>query len=681
MPLVRSFALSTKKGMKACVEPVVERSEQMPRIHFSVKTGMGSPPNGTVKRTGANCIACGTPVPFNHIRSEGQAGRMKAELMVIVAEGKNGRLYLPPSVEYEAVATQAKPEWIPDADLTHNPRDFKTPKYGMRTFGDLFTNRQLVALTTLSSLVDEAQKQVLDHARRKAVHSDSLAYANAVATYLSLGVSKLADALTSLVRWKSSMDQAIATFGRQALPMVWDYAESNTFNGAAGDFSTTINNLARVLDNLNSHISGVVRQLNAAEIDYDLSVIISTDPPYYDNIDYADLSDFFYIWLRKSLAKYYPGLFATVLVPKTQELIAAPHRFGGDRQKANDFFENGLRNVFKKMYTSVHMGFPLTVFYAFKQVEVEDGEDDDQPSMRITETRVSTGWETMLEGLLSSNFQITGTWPMRTELSNRTLASEKNALASSIILACRPRSIEAPIINRRDFLSLLKREIPPALRQLQQGNIAPVDLAQAAIGPGMAVFSRYKQVLEGDGSPMGVRTALGIINQALDEFLAEQEGEYDGDTRWALAWYEQYGHDQGPYGVAETLSKAKNTSVEGLVEACILEARAGKVRLLRRDELDPDWDPQKDKRPTAWEACQHLIFGLEKGGEQTAATLLAKLGILSESTRDLAYRLYTICERKNRTQEALYYNMLVIAWPRLKELARSKQEATQGRLI
>ncbi len=424
-------------------------------------------------------------------------------------------------------------------------------------------------------------------------------------------------------------------------------------------------------------------------------VLYSTDPPYYDNIGYADLSDFFYVWLRRSLGKVYPDLFSTVLVPKAQELVATPYRFDGDKRRAEQFFEAGLRQTFRSLRQNAAPDFPITVYYAFKQAE-EDQAEDQGGSLPLFESgRASTGWETMLEGLLASDFQITGTWSMRTELANRSVGLGTNALASSIVLVCRPRPADAPLATRREFLAALKRELPPALRRLQHSGIAAVDLAQAAIGPGMAVFSRYQAVLEADGSPMRVRTALALINQTLDETLTEQEGEYDADTRWALAWFEQYGFNEGPYGVAETLSKAKNTSVEGLVEAGILLARGGKVRLLRGDELgrpaaqgsDPGgaatrgWDPRQDKRPTAWEAVHYLIRALDGQGEEAAARLLAGLGSFAEASRDLAYRLYTVCERKGWAQDALGYNMLVVAWQRLQALARQAPPPQQGQLI
>lgn len=422
-------------------------------------------------------------------------------------------------------------------------------------------------------------------------------------------------------------------------------------------------------------------QHDAAEADGWGSIIVSTDPPYYDNIGYADLSDFFYIWLRKSVGAIWPSLFETILAPKSQEIVANPARFDGDRLKARQFFEERLFLCFRKINRSQHLQFPLSIFYAFKQAETEVSNDGDDYDVS-EDTRVgSSGWETILESLVRAGLMITGTWPVRTEMSARLRAIGSNALASSILLVCRPRPEDAPQTTRREFLETLKRELSYSLRQLQEGAIAPVDLAQAAIGPGMAVFSRYSKVLEADGSSIDVRTALTLINQALDEYLAEQEGEYDTDTRWALAWFEQFGHNEAAFGVAETLSKAKNTSVNGLQDAGVLEARSGKVRLYRRDELDTDWDPIRDKRLIAWEACQHLIYALEVGGEEAAADLLAKLGPAADSARDLAYRLYTVCERKDWAQDALGYNSLVVAWPRLKEFASRKQQPGQWKLL
>jgi len=668
MPLVRSFSLSTKTGRETWVSPIIDRSQETPVVQFKVTTEQLNGVDGTVGRKGAICIACNTPVSLDYVRLEGKAGRMSAKMMAIVAEGKSGRIYLSPDEKHVEISASVQPEWRPETELPNNPRDFKTPNYGMKTFADLFTPRQLFTLNVFSLLVSEARDQLLKDGA-------SEVYADAVATYFGLALSKLADASTGLVRWKPSMDQAIATFGRQAIPMVWDYAESNAFNGAAGDYETTIETMVRVIKNLRPSGLNYVSQIDAKDISVATkNPVFSTDPPYYDNIGYADLSDFFYIWLRRSIGLIYSDVFSTLLVPKAQELVASPYRFDGNKQRAKEFFEEGLGKVFSRIDELSNPLYPVTVYYAFKQAETERNEDDDNTNSSLT--TASTGWETMLEGLIKAGFSITGTLPMRTELSNRTIASGSNALASSIVLVCRPRPDDAPSTTRRHFVDELKSELPDALKRLQQGNIAPVDLAQASIGPGMAIYSRYAKVLESDGSPMRVRTALQLINQTLDEFLTEQEGEFDTDTRWALAWFEQYQFNEGLFGDAETLSKAKNTSIKGMVDAGILTAKAGKVQLIPRDALPTDWNPVKDSRVPVWEATQHLIRALDQSGETGASHLLLQLGNLGEVARDLAYRLYSICDRKGWTQEAIAYNSLVISWAEIARLATEKQHST-----
>lgn len=652
MPLVRSFALSTKKGKETWVQPVVDRENRT--IRFEIRTGPGCP-EGTVGRNGAVCLATGTPVPLAYVRAEGKAGRMGAQLMAIVAEGHRSRVFLPPDGEHGRVARSAvPPEDVPDTDLPLQALGFRVQGYGMTKHRHLFTDRQLVALCTFSDLVTEARERVV-------ADGGSAKYADAVATYLGLATSKLSDALSSLVRWKSSMDQAIATFSRQAIPMVWDFAESNPFNGFAGDIETTLRTMGRALGTLPAQPIATIHQLDATVVAPNGPVAFVTDPPYYDNIGYADLSDFFYVWLRRSLKSVHPDLFSTLLVPKVQELVADPFRHDGDKHAAEKHFESGIGVAFERMRRTQAPGFPLTIIYAFKQAEEAEGAG----------SLASTGWETMLEGLIHAGLSVHGTWPLRSELSNRPRSQGSNALASSIALVCRPRPDDAPLATRKDLVAVLKAELPKALRNLQQGNIAPVDLAQSAIGPGMGVFSRYAKVVEADGSAMSVRTALGLINGVLDETLSEQEGDFDADTRWALAWFDESGMNPGAYGKAETLSKAKNTSLAGLVQAGFLESRAGKVRLLDRTEYPAGWDPATDSRLTVWEVAQHLIRALETGGEDTAADLLRRVGGLGETAKELAYRLYVICERRKWAKEALAYNALVVAWPEISRLAAS----------
>ena len=414
---------------------------------------------------------------------------------------------------------------------------------------------------------------------------------------------------------------------------------------------------------------GQVTQADAQNQTLTIGKVVSTDPPYYDNIGYADLSDFFYVWLRRSLRSIFPDLFATLAVPKDEELIATPYRHG-NKDKAESFFLDGMTKAMHRLAEQAHPAFPVTVYYAFKQSETEK------------EGTASTGWETFLDAVIQAGFALSGTWPIRTERRARSIGIGNNALASSIILVCRPRRQDAPAATRREFLTALKRELPEALALLQHGNIAPVDLQQSAIGPGMAVFTRYARVLDAEGKAMSVREALALINQTLDEVLAEQEGDFDSDTRWALSWFEQFGFDDGEYGVAETLSKAKNISVSGMVEAGIVASKSGKVRLLKPEELPDNWDPTTDTRLTVWEVVHHLVRTLEQG-ETVTADLVAKLGTKADTARELAYRLYTTCERKKRASEALSYNALVQSWPEIARLSREDRKplTEQGALF
>ncbi len=673
MPLASKFWLSKKKNRKAWVEPIIEPGNP-PKVRFEVRTGNGEPMEPPKVGRGAKfkCLCCGHATTDKYIKKEGIEKRLNSQLIAIVAEGDKGRVYLPPNKYHNDIAKNVEPSWFPEEELPYEPRAIWCTLYGLRQYKDLFTPRQLVALTTFSDLVKEAREKVLEDAIKAGMPGDckgiasggtgAQAYADAIATYLAFAVDKGADFWSVICSWSTNRYTIKNTFALQAIPMVWDYAESNPFSNSTGSINSFFLYIPLVVQNININSQRLsysdINDISTKAIEK--NVIFSTDPPYYDNIGYADLSDYFYIWLRKSLLEIYPELFNTMMTPKASELVATPYRFEGNKDKAKIFFENGLRKFFKIIYDNHCLDYPATIYYAFKQAEIEkDGHI------------ASTGWETMLEGLISTGFSITGTWPMRTERPTG-MKFNVNALASSIVIVCRHRSKDAPMATRREFLSALKAELPPALRMLQLGNIAPVDLAQAAIGPGMSIYSRYSKILESDGTAMTVRTALQLINQALDEFLAEQEGEYDSDTRWALAWFGQFGVNEAEYGVAETLAKAKNTSVQGLVDAGILEAKAGKVRLLMREEMAAGWDPEKDKRFTIWEAVQYLIIALDKHGEEGAARLLKKLGGEGDSARDLSYRLYIICERKKWAQEALAYNSLVVAWPSISSIASRK---------
>ena len=679
VPLASTFMLSTKKGKEAYVEPVIEGRG----YRFAVK--VGTPEDAEAAKAGTSagkrqafrCLMSGVPIPYGHIQNEGKAKRMDDRLMAVVAEGDRGRVYLAPMPEHEEIARQAKPTWKPDCEMPKKHRNFQGPAYGLNSLGDLFTPRQLVALTTFSDLVAEAMKRV----KRDAANADLLddskplrdggvgatAYAEAVGIYLGLSVSRTANTINAHAVWSQSREQSVNLFSRQAIPMTWDFPEVNPFAGAAGDFGKTTVSVSKTISDSLVYL-GTVVQSDAHIQSISASKVISTDPPYYDNVAYADLSDFFYIWQRRALRLIYPGLFATMSVPKRDELIATPYRHGG-KEKAEAFFLSGMSQVMRRLAEQSNAAFPLTIYYAFKQSETK-GETG----------TTSTGWETFLDAVIHAGFSISGTWPMRTERPTGVKVA-MNALASSIVLVCRQRPADAPMATRREFVAALRAELPTALAHLQSGNIAPVDLAQAAIGPGMAVFTRYAKVLDAEGNPVSVREALALINQLLDEVLAEQEGDFDPDSRWALAWFEQQGFDEGEYGVAETLSKAKNTSIAGIVEGGILASSAGKVRLLRPDELADDWDPTTDARLTVWEAVHHLIRALETGGENGAAQVVSRLGTSADIARELAYRLYTICERKRRAAEALSYNSLVQSWPEIADLARQEVPDEQGRLF
>ena len=557
--------------------------------------------------------------------------------------------------------------------MPENPRWFSPPAFGMTDYSDLFTNRQLTALTTFSSLVAEAQAKaeadavaagvVNDHIALSAGGSGARAYGEAVGVYLSFGVSRLTDICNALCRWEVSKTQVRNLFGRQAIPMLWDYAENNVFAGAAGDYTTSLGSIIKVLERFNSNIPGVAKQFDAQSDCGLRNIMVSTDPPYYDNIGYADLSDFFYIWLRQSLQNTYPKLFRTMLVPKAEELVATPYRFEGSTEKARNFFEDGMLHTCQQIYQYAREDIPVTIYYAYKQ---SDTDEDSKTA--------STGWETMLSAIIRAGFAITGTWPMRTELANRPVSSGTNALASSIVLVCRKRPADAPQTTRRGFIAELKRELRPALQKLQRSNIAPVDLAQSAIGPGMGVYSRYGRVLEADGSAMTVRSALQIINQELDVYFNEQDGELDANSRFCVDLYTQNAFNNLKFGDADTLARAKNTSVAALAAKGVLSAEKGIVRLLTREELPEKVDTREE---SIWLLCQQLTRAMETGGVEACAQIVAPmLGSNAERAKDLAYRLYTLAERKGWTQEGYAYNALVVAWREIQSRAAELQQAT-----
>lgn len=675
VPLASTFLLSTIRGREAHVEPVIEGGNYC----FLVKAGrpgnFESAKMGTKLARGANfkCLMSETPISGDYIKAEGIAGRIGNRLMAVVAETDSTRVYLSPTAAHEKVAKEIKPVWKPDQPLPNDPRNIWTVQYGLTAVGDLFSGRQLVVLTAFSKLVVDAMKEVHRAALASGLADDgkrlceggvgATAYADALGMYLGITGSKATRFITTLSVWRADEGKLSRAFGRQVIPMTWDFAETNPFSNTGGDFDGLASGTADALEKFAPSCGGFASQQSATTQTVSVAKVISTDPPYYDNIGYADLSDYFYVWLRESLRPIFPELFSTLVVPKAEELVATPYRHGG-KEKAEAFFLQGMTKAMHQLATASHSAFPVTIYYAFKQSE----SDTDSGT-------ASTGWETFLEAVIRAGFGVSGTWPIRTEGATRVNSRGTNALASSIVLVCRTRRMEATNATRREFVAALKRELPEALRHLQASNIAPVDLAQSSIGPGMAIFTRYKAVLDAQGKGIKVREALALINETLDTALAEQEGDFDPDSRWALAWFEQYGFDEGEYGVAETLSKAKNTSVSGLDDAGILKQGRGKVRLLKPDELLEDWNPETDERLTNWETVHHLIRVLGSGGESAASELVAKLGTKAEPARELCYRLYTLCERKKRATEALAYNGLVQSWPELIRLAQAQPKA------
>lgn len=678
VPLVRSFKLSAKAGKEVWIQPVKEGDS----YHFEVQSvAQGNKHlgfEGTVGRQGGVCLMSNSAMPLNYIREKGRQGKMGQRLMALVVEGPKGRVFLPPSDADEEIAKSAKPDWRPDVPLPKNPRDFKTPNYGINNFGEVFSARQLCALNEFSNLVAEAIEKVRHDAIRSGMIDDQIhlrdggvgatAYAEAVGVYLGMAVGRSANYWSSFTPWGG--DFIVQTFGRQALPMVWDFAEANPFSSSTGNFLGAIEWVVKSIQNFMPSAEGRIAQGEAQELlDVPNGTVFSTDPPYYDNIGYADLSDFFYIWMKRTMGDIFPALFSTMQTPKESELVATPYRHGG-KEQAESFFIEGMTKAMRRIADLSSDDAPTTIYYAFKQSEVDH------------EGVASTGWATFLEAVIRSGQAVVGTWPVRTE-RDTGLKSAMNVLASSVVLVCRKRTDTAEIVTRSEFIRALKRELPSAIADLQAANITPADMPQSAIGPGMGVFSRYKAVLESDDSPMSVKTALQLINRELDEYLGGIQGEFDADTRFAITWFEQNGTGKGDYGVADNLARARGISVDSVKHAGIVESAAGKVRILSRDELDDDWDPEDDRHLTVWECLQHLVRQHEKDGiSHDTAVLLKKINTRAEAVKDLAYCLYDISANKRKdAKEATAYNALIADWAELTRQAASIHDTSGDRQI
>lgn len=666
-PLVNSWWLSKKKGKEAWVKATVVNGT----VHYEVQHNADGPKgddDGTVGRKGAVSIADGTPIEFEYLRSESRAGRMGSQLMAIVADGGKGRLYVSPTNEHELIAKTDIPDDVPLGEVFDWPGRINVYRYGMTEWSDMFTARQLVALTTLSDLISAARGKVLKDAKAAGLRVDERleqggtgaeAYADAVVTYLALAVSRLSDRSSNLCSWDSTRDSVRNVFGRQAIPMVWDYVETNILSNSSGNFLGQIDWVSKVLEHTPCRQNGEAKQTSATTRGYS-QFVISTDPPYYDNIGYSDLSDFFYVWLRRCLDKIQPTTVGTMLTPKNEELVANPYRHGG-KAGAEKFFVDGFNSVFHRIRENdVNTDVPMTVYYAYKQQD--NGKDG----------KASTGWHTLLEGLINAGWEITATWPMRSELKNRMLSHGTNALASSIVLACRPRPDSARTITRRNFVALLKSELPESLRTLMQGAIAPVDLAQAAIGPGISVFSRFARVREADGSDMNVKDALQLINATLDEVLGEQEADFDSDTRFAVKWYRQYGWDVESSGIADQLARSSDTSIATLERGGIFEAKGGKARLLAPRELGGYWDPAADDHVSIWEATVRLAAVLSHSGADKVAELIPEVQqkVTLDAVKELGFLLFHEAEKNKDTEDAILFNGLVSSWNELNEQAR-----------
>lgn len=686
VPLASTFVLSSKEGLEAYVEPIIHNDQ----YRFVVRTRQPTETakTGTKAARGANfiCLLSNTPIEPSHIKSEAKAGRLGQRLIAIVAEGERGRVFLAPTPEQEGAALRAKNIDVSSdihVPIANDPRPMTCLLYGMDHFDQLFTSRQLVTMELLSSLVTEVRGKILSDAIASGLPDDGLplhaggsgaqAYADAVSIYLAFACDKTAEGSTTICTWSPLPTKlhVVGTFGRQAIPITWDYAESNPFANSSGNFHRMCELVANVLvRSLSSRgMPGIVTHNSAVGLHDVQGRFVSTDPPYYDNIGYADLSDFFYIWLRRSLRAVYPGLLSTIVTPKSEELVAVAYRHS-TKEQAEVFFLDGMTQVMRNLVARAHPGAPVTIYYAFKQSET-----------KAASGTASSGWETFLAAVISSGFCITGTWPISTERSGGFRNNDRNSLASNIVLVCRPRPSNSGVISRRQFVRAINETLPLALDAMTRESeglhspVAPVDLSQAIIGPGMAIFSRYEAVLEANGAPMTVKTALQLINR----FLAEDD--FDADTQFCLHWFEQHGWESGKFGEADTLARAKGTSVAGVQQAGVIEAGGGNVRLLKWRELDLDWDPATDTRIPVWQVLHQLIQAFNVDGDSGAAKVLSGTVAKAEAARQLAYRLYTLCERRNWAEDARAYNEVVTGWSGIESEAAKMPTPKQGTLF
>ena len=667
VPLASTFVLSTKLAKQAYVEPVVDESE----YHFRVKLGPPTETSGEgtkASRANFRCLMSGAPISGDYIKTEGKAGRLGSRLMAIVADGPRGRIYLNPEAMHEQLAKSVTATWRPELVISGTTQYLGAKPYGMERFDQLFTERQLVAQNAFCELVSAARECIYADAKAAGMCAEDTgldgggtgarAYAEAVSVYLAFAQSRMADWGNSLGRWESKAQVPQQLFGRQAISMAWDYCETNVLSESTGSYLASIANIeASFKKSVAGSVSkGIARQCDAQSQEISVGKLISTDPPYYDNVPYADLSDFFYVWLRRSLRSVFPSLLATIAVPKSEELVAFAYRYAS-KEEAEHAFLSGMTDAMRRLAAQSHPAAPVTIYYAFKQSDT------------ASDGTASTGWETFLDAVIQAGLSIGGTWPLRTENASRMRVQGSNALASSIVLVCRPRAKNAGTIPRRQFVRHLNEALPASLAKMTGADhgdhspVNPVDLSQAIIGPGMAIFSRYDAVLEADGTPMTVKTALQLINR----FLAEDD--FDGDTQFCLHWFDQHGWETGKFGEADTLARAKGTSVDGVKAAGVIEAGGGNVRLLKWKEFPVDWNPSLDTRLPVWEALHQLIRAYSSKGDAGAGKVLKACSVKAEASRQLAYRLYTLCERKGWAEDARAYNEVVTGWSGIERAA------------
>lgn len=662
MPLLKSKVIA-----KNIAYVQIEKNDKNQPV-FTVEYGLPSDSSGTVSRSGATCAFCGSPVGFPYIRTEGKAGRIGAKLMAVVAKGSRGRIYVSPSEEQRLSAVINEKNDFSLGSIANYPGYLNPPAYGLDTFEALFTDRQLLFFTKLCEAIRDIGEEIEQDAIACGFPKDNLhlcdggdgakAYSEAIRVYLSFVLDKLVDYNSAVCSWNAVGQKMRNTFGMTGMSMSWDFAEANPFSGASGSYDNMLGWVVRSVSNLSTDGIAMVKQFDAQSDCGLRGIMVSTDPPYYSNVPYADFADFFYVWMRKNIGDIYPDLFRTMLTPKAEELVADPYRLGG-KEKAAEYFEEGMLSACKQMYKYSRDDIPVTIYYAFKESDATYEDDKSKVS--------STGWETMLTAIIAAGFVITGTWPMRTERASRTRGMNSNALASSIVLVCRKRSDNALQTTRRNLVNALRRELRPALKNLQESNIAPVDLAQSAIGPGMSVFSQYRRVLEADGSVMTVRSALQVINEEIDLYFNEQVGSMDSASRFCIDLYTQCAYNNIKYGEAEVLANAKGTSIPMMASHGVLYAKAGLLHLIERDEMPEKVDTNERN---IWMLTQQLTRAMAKGGVNACAEIVFNMfGSNAESAKDLAYRLYTIAERKGWAEEAYAYNNLVVAWPDIQTRA------------